>query len=67
MKNAFLIELIVLIIFLLIIALPWYFFSKYQCTSRWDKSGYESDFGIVEGCLIKVSDKWIPAENYREI
>lgn len=41
---------------------------SYQCSSQWKRSGFETSYGPVQGCLISKDGKtWIPADNYREI
>jgi hypothetical protein len=42
--------------------------NSYSCTSKWRMSGFQTDYGVIQGCLISKDGKtWIPAENYREI
>lgn len=36
-----------------------------SCNSRWAKSGYETSWGPLQGCLIKVDNKWIPDKMLR--
>ena len=42
------------------------------CKSKWAKSGMYSDWGPIQGCLIRLPpdkngvQKWIPEERYRE-
>lgn len=37
------------------------------CHHQWEKSGFEADWGIIQGCLIKVDGRWIPSDNYRDL
>lgn len=40
----------------------------YSCNSKWSRSGFETDYGPVQGCLISKDGKtWIPDENYRDV
>jgi hypothetical protein len=43
--------------------------SKIDCYSKWEQSGFQIQYGLMSGCLIKSSEKsnWIPADNYREV
>ena len=36
----------------------------FRCHARWEQSGYEANWGPVQGCLIKVEGKWIPADRW---
>lgn len=39
-----------------------------QCRSQWRASGFQTNWGPVQGCLISRDGvTWIPADNYREI
>jgi hypothetical protein len=54
------------VLFILFIILA--FISAASCESAWSKSGFETSWGPVQGCLIKMPDgRWIPDESYREI
>lgn len=45
-----------------------YWANSAECTNQWERSGFQSDYGFVQGCLISKDGKtWIPAANYREI
>ncbi len=37
------------------------------CNAKWTRSGFESDYGIIQGCVIKVKGRWIPEERYRDL
>lgn len=42
--------------------------SSVSCHSQWARSGFQTEWGPVKGCLISKDGKtWIPAKNYREI
>lgn len=47
--------------------IPYYFFEKWSCESRWQKSGFEVSWGPIQGCLIKKDGMWIPDKNYRNL
>ena len=36
------------------------------CESRWEGT-YQTDWSILGGCRVKVSDKFLPEANVREI
>lgn len=36
-----------------------------RCTNQWKRSGFEYSYAMVQGCMIKVDGRWIPASNYR--
>jgi hypothetical protein len=39
---------------------------SYECRSKWERSGFLTDYGPVQGCLISKDGKtWMPAERYR--
>ena len=38
-----------------------------SCHSRWQKSGFQTSWGPMQGCLINVKGQWIPERNYREL
>lgn len=36
-----------------------------ECKSKAKKMGFESDWGPIQGCMIKVHGKWIDINKYR--
>lgn len=45
-----------------------YYYGAYSCQSKWQQSGFQTSYGVFQGCRISRDGKvWIPAENYREI
>jgi hypothetical protein len=40
---------------------------EWTCSSMSDKMGFKSDYGFVQGCMIKVDSRWIPLESYRTL
>lgn len=43
------------------------YFGKLQCSAKAEKMGFECDWGVVQGCMIKVNGKWMSMESYRVI
>jgi hypothetical protein len=42
--------------------------SAYACYSKWQDSGFKSQYGFFQGCRVQLpSGVWIPAENIREL
>jgi hypothetical protein len=39
----------------------------YSCHSKWDRTAQAVEYGPVQGCMIKINGRWVPAENYREV
>lgn len=37
----------------------------FQCKAKAKKMGFESDWGPVQGCMIKVKGQWIDINKYR--
>lgn len=68
MDNELKAIIIVAIIFFSGLGLIAWAVSSYSCHSKWRKSGFQTDYGLVQGCLISKDGKiWIPSENYREL
>ena len=44
-----------------------FLFNSYVCSSRWEKSGFATSWGPIQGCLIQHEGRWIPEENYRDM
>lgn len=62
-------EIIVLIfgaaaIILLLLMFGW---EMAACHGKWEKSGFESSYGPIQGCIVNVNGRWLPSENYREM
>ena len=56
------------VIFFAVVGAGAWMFSAYQCGAKWERSGFRTDFGPIQGCLISRDGReWIPAENYREL
>jgi len=36
-----------------------------QCKAKAKKMGFESDWGMIQGCMIKVHGQWIDINKYR--
>ena len=42
--------------------------SSEQCESQWGKSGMVYEYGLIQGCMIRLKDgTWIPEKSYREV
>jgi hypothetical protein len=41
--------------------------SELSCDSKASTMGFESNYGPVQGCMIKVKGAWIPVESYRTL
>ena len=53
-----------MLILLVLVSLLFRWGESVSCRQKWADSGYESSWGMVKGCTIKVGDRWIPADNY---
>lgn len=59
---------IVLYVLFLLFCLPAsYALGEYTCTSRAEKMGFKSDWGPVQGCMIKTPAGWVPIDAYRVV
>lgn len=39
-----------------------------RCTAKWQRSGLASEWGLFQGCLVRLPDgRWLPEERLREI
>jgi len=36
----------------------------FQCKTKSKKMGLESDWGPIQGCMVKVDDQWIDINKY---
>lgn len=36
-----------------------------ECHTKAEKQGYECEWGMLEGCMIKVDGKWIDYDKWR--
>lgn len=41
--------------------------TEYGCSSRAKKMGLESEWGPVQGCMVKTQKRWLPIEALRDI
>lgn len=57
-----LLGMLFLIIFIVILFFGVQWINSVQCSGKWQS--FESKYSYVDGCQIKVIDKWIPAESY---
>lgn len=59
-----------LIFFVVILALFFllnWWLSVLACESRWERSGMESEFNMLAGCMVKKDGRWLPAGALREV
>lgn len=42
------------------------FFNNWSCSSRWSGT-YQTEYGIMSGCRVKVDNKWMPERNLRQL
>lgn len=57
--------MLALLAFFIVFAWPVY---AWTCHSKWDDSGFVTDYGPIQGCRISRDGKtWIPEDRYREI
>lgn len=58
--------IILLIIFLISgIVFGIYVLEKSECRQRAEHLETDYEFGLIKGCIWKIDNQWIPAENYR--
>lgn len=39
-----------------------------SCSSRWGRSGLDTSYGPIQGCLVQVPDgRWVPSDNVRGV
>jgi|CXWL01.1.fsa_nt_gi hypothetical protein len=60
------IEGIAIAIFFITVLLALYSASAYRCHARWALSGFESQFKLVVGCLVRTENGWLPDDRIRE-
>lgn len=41
--------------------------TSYSCEDTGKQSGLETKYSIWSGCYVKLKDRWVPAERWREI
>lgn len=41
------------------------FMPSYECSSKAEKQGLEHDWGIIQGCMVKIEGKWIDYDKWR--
>ena len=62
------IELIFTIVVVLIMLAVAAVMAAAKCDNQWSRSGLQSDWGIMQGCLVEVRpNTWIPDERVREV
>ena len=51
---------IALVTFLIAYPLP-----RYECSIKAEKQGLEYDFGLIQGCMVKIDGKWVDYDRFR--
>lgn len=36
------------------------------CASRWSGSSFDTRYGVLSGCQVKATGRWVPERVYRE-
>ena len=70
MKEYFIITLGVIVSFialLLFIIVPVFFFEGKKCEVTANRMEIESDFTLMEGCMVKINDRWQPFNEYTTV
>lgn len=44
-----------------------YVAGEIPCEAKADVMGLQHQFGLLEGCMIKVDKRWVPIESYRSL
>lgn len=39
--------------------------AKESCIRRWQKAGYEVSYAPLEGCMVRLGTRWVPASSIR--
>lgn len=60
-------ELIIAIVLSVIVYGGLLLVQQYRCDAMWGKSGMETSWGPIQGCLVQSDGRWIPSENFREM
>ena len=56
--------LIVLAIFVVVLIIGGWVWKSYACGARW--SDFQSQYGVVSGCQVKVDGRWVPEDRVRQ-
>lgn len=38
-----------------------------SCSAKARKMGFHFDYGLMQGCMIRVESQWVPIESYRTV
>lgn len=56
-------EIVMTIVLFVIIFLTAAFVDNYQCASQWQ--GRKTKWELINGCLVKDNQGWVPSKNFR--
>ena len=59
--------LLALALFFFVIPAVAYLTEGYKCQKRAGLMGLESDYGLLQGCMVRVGHRWAPIEYIRII
>ena len=59
MLMAGILTIIAICVFVLIVS------QSYVCTAKAEKQGYECEWSLLEGCMVKVEGKWVDYDKWR--
>jgi hypothetical protein len=61
--HPFVAAIVAIVVFVLVFT----FVGNYLCKSRWEQSGYSSEWSVSTDCLVKVDNRWVPSETLKLI
>lgn len=44
-----------------------YVLSSIPCEAKAERMGLQHDYGLLEGCMVKVDNRWVPLDSYRTV
>ncbi len=60
-------ELVIYTVLLVIVLIVSVVFSSWSCGSRWGKSGMQTSWGPIQGCLVQTPNgRWVPDDRVRD-
>jgi hypothetical protein len=61
-------SLLFAIVMLVVVCVICYIVAMTNCGARWKLSGFKTDYGVFQGCLVEVrAGVWVPSSNVRDI